>query len=235
MDARCATGRGGHRSGTLPSGGLLASFARTRVSCESKARGQRMNVGASGRTTPAVIWPGRGWRRNHERAHRRADSGVCAATQSRKGANKDVCRNRKARFNYEVLEIFEAGIELKGSEVKSARAGKISLVESFARVTNGELILLQCNISPHGNTGTYDQHEPTRKRRLLVHKKEIRKLKEKQEQQGLTLVPLRMYFAGSWLKVELGLCRGKKTYDKRETMKKRDTDRKINQALKTGM
>lgn len=160
---------------------------------------------------------------------------MCAATQSRKGANKDVCRNRKARFNYEVLEIFEAGIELKGSEVKSARAGKISLVESFARVTNGELILLQCNISPHGNTGNYDQHEPTRKRRLLVHKKEIRKLKEKQEQQGLTLVPLRMYFAGSWLKVELGLCRGKKTYDKRETMKKRDTDRKINQALKTGM
>lgn len=235
MNVRWSTARSESRSRTLNSDCHLGSTATARFACEARGGAEFAAVGASGRTTATVTWPGAGRRRHGEGLQRRADWAVCGATRNTKGSIKDVCRNRKARFNYEVLEVFEAGIELKGSEVKSARAGKVSLAESFARVTNGELILLQCNISPHENTGNYDQHEASRKRRLLVHKKEIRKLKEKQEQQGLTVIPLRMYFSGGWLKVELGLCKGKKTYDKRETMKKRDTDRKINQALKVGM
>jgi len=235
MNARWSTARREIRSRTPTSDGHLAAAASERFACEARGGAKCAAVGASGRTTATVTWPGAGRRRHGEGLQRRADWAVCGATQNAKGSTKDVCRNRKARFNYEVLEVFEAGIELKGSEVKSARAGKVSLAESFARVTNGELILLQCNISPHENTGNYDQHEPSRKRRLLVHKKQIRKLKEKQEQQGLTVIPLRMYFSRGLLKVELGLCKGKKTYDKRETMKKRDTDRKINQALKVGI
>lgn len=235
MNARWSTARSENRSRTLTSDSHLASTATARFACEARGGAKCAAVGASGRTIATVTWPGAGRRRHGEGLQRRADWAVCGATQKAKGSNKDVCRNRKARFNYEVLEVFEAGIELKGSEVKSARAGKVSLAESFARVTNGELILLQCNISPHENTGNYDQHEPSRKRRLLVHKKQIRKLKEKQEQQGLSVIPLRMYFSRGWLKVELGLCKVKNTHDKRETMKKRDTERKINQALKVGM
>ena len=139
-------------------------------------------------------------------------------------------KNKKARFNFEILEQAEAGISLTGSEVKSLRAGKASLEEAFAIIRDGEAFLRDCNISPYPQAG-YAQHKPTRERKLLLHKREIRKLFNKVTQKGLTLVPLKMYFNDRGLvKVLIGLVRGKKLHDKRQDLKKRDDQRAMARA-----
>ena len=141
-------------------------------------------------------------------------------------------RNKKARFNFEILEQAEAGISLTGSEVKSLRAGKASLEEAYAVIRDGEAFLRDCNISPYPQAG-YAQHKPTRERKLLLHKREIRKLFTKVTQKGLTLVPLKMYFNERGLvKVLIGLARGKKIHDKRQDMKKRDDRRAMERAVR---
>jgi SsrA-binding protein len=138
--------------------------------------------------------------------------------------------NRKAWHKYQILETFEAGVELKGSEVKSIRAGHISIEEAFARVLNGQLTLLGCTIMPYVN-GAYANHEPLRPRRLLMHGREIRRLASKTAEKGLTIVPLKVYFNGKgWAKVELGLARGKTMGDKRQSMRKKEQEREMARA-----
>lgn len=139
---------------------------------------------------------------------------------------KMVATNRKARFEFEILDKIEAGIVLLGTEVKSVREGHISLQESYATTTNGEMWLEGCTIQPYAQ-GNINNHEPTRPRKLLLHKKEMRKLAQRVAEKGLTLVPLSIYFKGSKLKVELGVARGKKLHDKRDSIKKRDTERNL--------
>lgn len=139
---------------------------------------------------------------------------------------KTVVTNRKARFEYEILDKIEAGIVLKGTEVKSVRAGHVSLQESYATPHGGELFLEGCTIQPY-EQGNINNHIPTRSRKLLLHKKELTKLLKRVAEKGLTLVPLAIYFKGSRLKVEIGLARGKKLYDKRETTKQRDVERSL--------
>ena len=145
---------------------------------------------------------------------------------------KIVSDNRQARYLYEILETYEAGIELMGTEVKSIRAGKVNLRDGFALIRNGEILLLNVHISPHQTTIQTFNHEPTRTRKLLLHREEIRKLTGKVEQQGLTLVPLKMYMKRGWVKVDLALVRGKKLHDKREDIKKREDQRTMQRALK---
>ena len=145
-----------------------------------------------------------------------------------------VIKNKKARFNFEILEQAEAGISLTGSEVKSLRSGKASLEEAFAVIRESEVFLRDCNISPYPQAG-YAQHKPTRERKLLLHKREIRKLLNKVTQKGLTLVPLKMYFNERGLvKVLIGLARGKKLHDKRQDLKKRDDRRAMDRAQRRG-
>ena len=138
----------------------------------------------------------------------------------------ELTNNRKARFNYEVLETLEAGIELKGTEVKSCRNKAISISEGFVSFEKDEAWLRESHISPY-EQGNRNNHEPTRKRRLLLHKREIRKLIREVEQKGLTVVPLKVYLKRGKVKVLLGLCRGKNVVDKRDTIKKRDNDRSL--------
>ena len=144
---------------------------------------------------------------------------------------KEITSNRKAFHEYFVLERFEAGIELAGTEVKSIRAGNVNLKDAFCTIKDGELFVRGMHISPyeHGNIFNKD---PSRNRRLLLHKREIMRLVGAVKQEGLALVPLSMYFKGSLVKVQLGLCRGKKLHDKRETAAKRDAARAIDRALK---
>lgn len=140
-------------------------------------------------------------------------------------------RNNKARFNYQVLEKLEAGISLSGSEVKSLRNGRASLEEAWALIRDGEVFLRDCNISPYPQAG-YAQHKPTRERKLLLHRRQIRKLQNKVTQRGLTLVPLSMYFNERGLvKLVIGLCRGKKLHDKRQDIKRKDQLREIARSL----
>jgi SsrA-binding protein len=143
---------------------------------------------------------------------------------------KPIARNKKARFKYEVLEKFEAGVALQGTEVKSLREGRVSLSESFARVEDGELILRGAHIDAY-EPGSYQNHDPVRPRKLLVHKREIARIEGKTAERGLTVVPLRMYFKRGWAKVELALVRGKTRYDKRETIKKRDAKRAMQREM----
>ena len=145
---------------------------------------------------------------------------------------KIVADNRQARFLYEILETYEAGIELVGTEVKSIRAGKANLRDGYGLLRNGEIWLLNAHISPHNSTSQYFNHEPTRTRRMLMHKQEIRKLIGKVEQQGLTLVPLKMYLKKGRVKLTIALVRGKKLHDKRDDLKKRDDKRDIDRAMK---
>jgi SsrA-binding protein len=145
---------------------------------------------------------------------------------------KIVADNRQARFLYEVLETYEAGIELYGTEVKSIRAGKVNLRDGYALIKNGQAWLLNAHVSAHATTGSYFNHEPTRTRRLLLHKQEIRKLIGKVEQQGLTLVPLKMYFKKGRIKVAIALARGKKLHDKRDDIKQRQDKREMARAMK---
>lgn len=145
---------------------------------------------------------------------------------------KIVCDNRQARYLYEILETYEAGIELTGTEIKSIRAGRVNLQDGYGLIRNGEAWLLNAHISPYQSSGHYFNHEPRRTRKLLLHRKEITKLIGKVEQKGLTLVPLKMYLKGSWAKVTLGLGRGKKLYDKRESIKERDDKREMARMMK---
>ncbi len=146
-------------------------------------------------------------------------------------ADKTVTVNRKARHEYHILESFEAGIALTGTEVKSLRAGKANLQDSFARVENSELILYNMHISPY-EQGNRFNHEPKRPRKLLMHKHEIMRLLGKTQEKGLTLVPLKVYFTRGRAKVELALAKGKKVHDKREAIKERDAKREIQRAMK---
>ncbi|MBD1863844.1 MULTISPECIES: SsrA-binding protein SmpB [Trichocoleus] len=145
---------------------------------------------------------------------------------------KIVSDNRQARFQYEILETYETGIELRGTEVKSIRAGQVNLRDGFALVRDGEVVLLNVHISPHETTNQAFNHDPRRTRKLLMHREEIRKLIGKVEQQGLTLVPLKMYMKRGWVKVDLALVKGKKLHDKREDLKRRDDKRDMERAMK---
>lgn len=145
---------------------------------------------------------------------------------------KIVCDNRQARFLFEILETYEVGIELLGTEVKSIRAGRVNLRDGFARIRKGEVVLMNVHISPCQNASQVFNHDPLRTRKLLLHRQEIRKLIGKVEQKGLTLVPLKMYLKGGWVKVDLGLARGKKLHDKREDLKQRQDKRDMERALK---
>ena len=145
---------------------------------------------------------------------------------------KLVLRNKRAYFEYEILEKLEAGIALEGTEVKSIRAGKVNLGDAFARPSQGSIYLYNMHVSPWDSANDFDQHEPTRIRRLLLHRKEIRKLSHEIEAKGYTLLPLALYFKDGKLKVELGLARGKKIHDKRQTTMKRESDREMERAQK---
>ncbi len=144
---------------------------------------------------------------------------------------KIIAKNRKARFNFEIIEAFEAGIELKGTEVKSIRQAKINISEGYASIDNGEVILKQVHISPY-EQGNIFNVDPVRPRKLLLHKKEISRLIGETTQKGYTLVPLSVYLKRGLVKVELGLARGKKLHDKRETLAKKDADRRMQRELK---
>ncbi len=148
---------------------------------------------------------------------------------------KIVADNRQARFLYEILETYEAGIELLGTEVKSIRAGRTNLRDGYGLLRNGEIWLLNAHISPHTTTAQYFNHEATRTRRLLMHKQEIRKLTGKVNQQGLTVVPLKMYFKRGKVKVTIALVKGKKLHDKRDDLKKKDDKRDMDRAIKKGV
>ena len=147
--------------------------------------------------------------------------------------SKVIATNRKAHRDFNVLETIECGIELKGSEVKSIRAGRINLEDSFARVENNEVILYNTHISPYSQA-SYLNVEPTRPRRLLLHRNQIRKLIGGVAQKGFTLVPLNVYFGGrGFAKIELALCKGKRLYDKREALKRRESELEVRRALKS--
>ena len=139
---------------------------------------------------------------------------------------KVIAQNRRARHDYAILDTYEAGIALTGTEVKSLRAGRASLVDAFAQEKDGEIFLYGLHIAEYA-LGTWTNHAPRRTRKLLLKKFEIEKLIGKTREGGLTLVPLSMYFSDGWAKVELGLARGRKSYDKRDALAKRDADREI--------
>jgi SsrA-binding protein len=145
-------------------------------------------------------------------------------------SRKVVARNRKARHEYEILDTFEAGMELKGPEVKSLRAGNVSFQDAFARVDGGEVWLHSLHISPYEQANRHNE-DPVRPRRLLLNRKEIRQLTVKTEEKGLTLVPLEIYFVRGYAKVSLAVARGKKLHDKRETLKRRQQDREARRAV----
>jgi len=147
---------------------------------------------------------------------------------------RNIITNRKAFRDYEIIEKREVGIELKGSEVKSLRAGKVNLSDSYASVEGGEVILFNLHISPYEFAGD-DGHDPLRPRRLLLHKKEIKKLFGAVNEKGFTLIPLRLYFKGPYVKIELATARGRKKYDKRDKIAKREADRTIERAHRKKM
>jgi SsrA-binding protein len=148
----------------------------------------------------------------------------------REKGRKVVASNRKARHDYAILDTYEAGVALTGTEVKSLRAGRASLVDAFAQVSNGEVYLYGMHIAEYAQ-GTWTNHEPRRTRKLLLERMEIDRLVGKVQESGLTLVPLSVYFSDGWAKVEIGLARGKRSYDKRQDLAKRDADREITKAL----
>ncbi|MBI5641714.1 MAG: SsrA-binding protein SmpB [Nitrospirae bacterium] len=145
---------------------------------------------------------------------------------------KIITQNRKAFHDYAIEETVEAGIMLVGTEVKSLREGKANLKDSYVLIKNAEAFLLNCHISPYSH-GNIMNHDPLRTRKLLLHKKEIARLQGKAIQKGYSLIPLKLYFKGSHVKVEIGLARGKKQYEKRETIKKKEADREIERAMKS--
>ncbi len=151
--------------------------------------------------------------------------------KERREADRDLVRNRKARHQYEILETLEAGIALVGSEVKSVRAGRVSLEEAFVRAKPDGLWLEKARIDEYDQASRLN-HDPMRPRRLLVHRDEMRRLTQKVKEKGLTLVPLRMYLKGPRVKVEIALGKGRRTHDKREVLKRREAERDVRRALR---
>jgi SsrA-binding protein len=151
--------------------------------------------------------------------------------KSERDEAKRIAENRKAFHDYHILETFEAGMALLGTEVKAIREGNVNLRDSFARVESGEVWIYNVHINPYSHRG-YSSHEPTRRRKLLLRKAEIRKLIGKTVEKGMTLVPTRMYFQNGYVKVAIALAKGKKTHDKRETVKRRDAERETRAAMK---
>ncbi len=153
------------------------------------------------------------------------------STNDKNTGTKTIAQNRKAYFDYFVEDKFEAGMELFGTEVKSIRRGSVNLKDSYCSVKDGELIAVGIHISPYEQGNIFNRN-PLRDRRLLMHKKEIMRLHGLMTQKGYSLIPLSLYFKGSLVKMELGLCRGKKQYDKREAIAKKDAEREIDQKIK---
>jgi SsrA-binding protein len=147
------------------------------------------------------------------------------------GHERSIAVNRKALHDYEILKSVEAGLALTGTEIKSIREGRVNLRDAFARAEQGELWLYNCHIAPYAQGNRYN-HEPLRRRKLLLHRDEIRELAGEAEQRGLTLVPLRMYFKRGLAKLQLALVRGRKVYDKREAIAEREVQRDIARALR---
>ena len=144
---------------------------------------------------------------------------------------KIICKNRKARFNFEIENTLEAGIALMGSEVKSLRAGRANLSDSYAKFREGELFLVDAHISPYEQANR-ENHDPLRDRKLLIHKREMKKLLGKVTERGFSLIPLKLYFKNGKVKAELALAKGKKSYDKREAIKKKDQRRELERLAK---
>ena len=143
-----------------------------------------------------------------------------------------LAENRYAKFQYAISETIEAGIELLGTEVKSIRNGKVNLRDGYCSFRNEEILLLNVHISPHTNVGSFFNHDPLRNRKLLLHKKEILKLKSNTEKKGMTIIPLSIYLKGSWIKLNIGIGKGKKLHDKRQADKNKSINKEINSALK---
>jgi SsrA-binding protein len=153
-----------------------------------------------------------------------------AASSNRQSGRKIIASNRKARHDYAILDVYEAGVMLTGTEVKSLRLGRASLLDGFATIDDGEVFLRNVHI-PEYEQGSWTNHEPRRTRKLLLHKDEINRLIGKTKESGLTLVPLSLYFSAGKVKVELALARGKRSYDKRQDLARRDADREVARAL----
>jgi len=153
-----------------------------------------------------------------------------AASSNRTAGRKFIAQNRKARHDYAILDTCEAGIALTGTEVKSLRLGRASLVDGFATIDDGEVFLRNVHI-PEYTQGSWTNHEPRRTRKLLLHRAEILRLIGKTKESGLTLVPLSLYFSDGKVKVELALARGKRSYDKRQDMARRDADREVRKVM----
>ena len=145
--------------------------------------------------------------------------------------DKVITTNKKAYHEYHIFETYQAGLVLTGTEIKSIRAGRVNLKDSFGKIEDGELWLYNSHISPYDMGNRYN-HEPERKRKLLLTKAEIRKLIGKMKESGYTIIPLKLYMTNGWAKIELGLAKGKKLYDKREALAKKDTQRDVERALK---
>jgi SsrA-binding protein len=145
-------------------------------------------------------------------------------------AKKPLASNRKARHDYEILESVEAGLQLAGTEVKAMRLGRVQLKDSHVEIRDGQAYLVGVHVSPYSH-GNRENHEPERPRRLLLHRREIDRLFGQVQQKGLTVVPLEIYLKGPWIKAELGLARGKKQFDKRETEKRKTLDREMREAM----
>src|SRR5919197_3581013 len=152
---------------------------------------------------------------------------------SQDGSDRTVATNRRARHDYEILETIEAGLALRGTEVKSLRAGQVNFKDSYATMRNGEAWLTGCHISPYSH-GTDANHDPERDRKLLLHRREISRLTGKVAERGLTLIPLRLYFKSGRAKLEIGLARGKKLHDKRSALRERETRREMDRAARAG-
>jgi SsrA-binding protein len=156
------------------------------------------------------------------------------ATAKRPDTEPVLARNKPARHEYEIFETLEAGVELHGTEVKALRAGRTQLRDGYVRIENGEAWLLQVHVSPY-EKGNVHNHEPERRRRLLLHKREIEYLDGRVRQQGLTLVPLRLYLRGNRIKLEIGVARGKKLWDKRQALAEREARREAERITKTAL
>lgn len=148
-----------------------------------------------------------------------------------KGIGKVIAQNKKARHDFHIEETYEAGIVLQGTEIKSIRAGKVSIKDSFARIENGEVFLYNMHISPYEQGNRYN-HDPLRTRKLLLHRREISKLIGAAKEQGYSLVPLKIYLKDGFAKIQLALAKGKKLYDKRENLKQKDAQREIAKAFR---
>ena len=154
-----------------------------------------------------------------------------AKAAARAAANRLLADNRLARHQYEILETLETGIELLGTEVKSVRAGQTNLRDGFCLIRKGELHLHNVHISPHSHAGSYFNHDPLRIRKLLAHRQEINKLRGQVDKKGLTLIPLNLHLKGSWIKLTIGLGKGRKLHDKRQEEKKKQSNREVKSAL----